>query len=216
MKAPNCLTIALVATAVVGAPMATIALVQSQAAEAAPILFRRRVSRPIPKPVPSPAPSTSPAPTPAPSTSPAPSSMAKTLLDRHNFYRSQVGVPALKWSDRLASNAQGWANNLAARGGNTLQHSSGSGEGENLWMGSAGYFSQQTMVDGWGEEKKFYKPGVFPDVSTTGNWSDVGHYTQLVWRNTTEVGCAIATAGGNDILVCRYSPPGNYMGQKAF
>ena len=208
MKALNRLTIALLATTVVGAPIATIALVQSQAAEAAPILFRRRASRPIPKPLPSP--STSPAP------SPAPSSTAKTLLDRHNFYRSQVGVPALKWSDRLASNAQGWANNLAARGGKTLQHSSGSGEGENLWMGSAGYFSQQTMVDGWGGEKKYYKPGVFPDVSTTGNWSDVGHYTQLVWRNTTEVGCAIATAGGNDILVCRYSPPGNYMGQKAF
>ena len=207
MKALNRLTIALLATTVVGAPIATIALVQSQAAEAAPILFRRRVSRPIPKP---PSPSTSPA------LSPAPSSTAKTLLDRHNFYRSQVGVPALKWSDRLASNAQGWANNLAARGGKTLQHSSGSGEGENLWMGSAGYFSQQTMVDGWGGEKKYYKPGVFPDVSTTGNWSDVGHYTQLVWRNTTEVGCAIATAGGNDILVCRYSPPGNYMGQKAF
>ena len=208
MKALNRLTIALLATTVVGAPIATIALVQSQAAEAAPILFRRRVSRPIPKPLPSP--STSPA------LSPAPSSTAKTLLDRHNFYRSQVGVPALKWSDRLASNAQGWANNLAARGGKTLQHSSGSGEGENLWMGSAGYFSQQTMVDGWGGEKKYYKPGVFPDVSTTGNWSDVGHYTQLVWRNTTEVGCAIATAGGNDILVCRYGPPGNYMGQKAF
>ena len=204
MKALNRLTIALLATTVVGAPIATIALVQSQAAEAAPILFRRRVSRPIPKPLPS------------PSTSPAPSSTAKTLLDRHNFYRSQVGVPALKWSDRLASNAQGWANNLAERGGKTLQHSSGSGEGENLWMGSAGYFSQQTMVDGWGGEKKYYKPGVFPNVSTTGNWSDVGHYTQIVWRNTTEVGCAVATAGGNDILVCRYSSPGNYMGQKAF
>ena len=204
MKALNHLTIALLTTVVVGAPIATIALVQSQAAEAAPILFRRRVSRPIPKPLPS------------PSTSPAPSSTAKTLLDRHNFYRSQVGVPALKWSDRLASNAQGWANNLAERGGKTLQHSSGSGEGENLWMGSAGYFSQQTMVDGWGGEKKYYKPGVFPNVSTTGNWSDVGHYTQIVWRNTTEVGCAVATAGGNDILVCRYSSPGNYMGQKAF
>ena len=210
MKALNRLTIALLATTVVGAPIATIALVQSQAAEAAPILFRRRVPRPISKPVPSPTPSTSPAP------SPAPSSTAKTLLDRHNFYRSQVGVPALKWSDRLASNAQGWANNLAERGGKTLQHSSGSGEGENLWMGSAGYFSQQTMVDGWGGEKKYYKPGVFPNVSTTGNWSDVGHYTQIVWRNTTEVGCAVATAGGNDILVCRYSSPGNYMGQKAF
>jgi uncharacterized protein YkwD len=206
MKALTLLSIALSATAVVGVP---IALHQIQSADAAPILFRRRLPRPVPKVSPTPT-----APSKAP-TSPT-SSMAKTILDRHNFYRSQVGVPPLQWSDKLAGNAQGWANQLASMGGRTLQHSQGTGEGENLWMGTSGYYSHQVMVDGWGGEKKYYKAGIFPNVSTTGNWADVGHYTQIVWRNTTEVGCAIATAGGNDILVCRYSKPGNYMGQKAF
>jgi uncharacterized protein YkwD len=210
MKALTLVSTALCTVAVIGVP---IALHQIQSADAAPVLFRRRVVRP--RPTPKVTPTVQPTVNPVPSTGPT-SAMAKTILDRHNFYRAQVGVPNLQWSDKLASNAQGWANQLASMGGRTLQHSQGSGEGENLWMGTSGYFSHQKMVDGWGEEKQYYKAGTFPDVSTTGNWADVGHYTQIVWRNTTEVGCAIGTAGGNDILVCRYSKPGNYMGQKAF
>jgi hypothetical protein len=64
-----------------------------------------------------------------------------------------------------------------------------------------------------GEEQHYFVPGIFPDVSKTGNWADVGHYTQMVWRTTTAVGGARATGGGNDVLVCRYSPPGNVIGE---
>ncbi|MDY7012856.1 MAG: CAP domain-containing protein [Cyanobacteriota bacterium] len=53
-------------------------------------------------------------------------------------------------------------------------------------------------------------------MSSTGRWFDVGHYTQIVWRKTTQVGCGISQAGGNDILVCRYSPPGNFMSQPVY
>jgi uncharacterized protein YkwD len=145
------------------------------------------------------------------------SKMAKTILERHNLYRNQVNVPQLVWSAKLEKDAQRWANHLASLGGNQLVHSQErGGAGENLWLGTSGYFSHNQMVDSWGEEKKYFKSGNFPNVSSTGNWADVGHYTQMVWRNTTEVGCAIASAGGNDILVCRYAPTGNYIGQKVF
>jgi uncharacterized protein YkwD len=154
---------------------------------------------------------------PQPSTS---STVASTeILTAHNRYRQEVGVPLLTWSDALARDAQTWADQLAAMGGRTLVHSSAdqrNGQGENLWLGTAGYYSYTNMVDGWGSERQFFRSGVFPDVSTTGRWSDVGHYTQMVWRNTTQVGCAQAIAGGNDILVCRYSPPGNFQGQPVF
>lgn len=146
----------------------------------------------------------------------AQSSMAEEILEAHNKYRAEVNVAPLTWSNTLASNAQEWANHLASLGGNTLQHSSNTGEGENLWLGTSGAFSYTQMVDMWGTEKQYFINGTFPDVSSTGNWFDVGHYTQIVWGNTTEVGCAIATSGGNDILVCRYSPPGNYSGQPVF
>ncbi|HAN46296.1 MAG TPA: serine protease [Cyanobacteria bacterium UBA8156] len=140
-------------------------------------------------------------------------------LQAHNQYRTAVGVPPLAWSQALAQDAQGWANALAAAGGRQLRHSTASqrpGQGENLWMGTAGFFSAASMVDGWGSEQRFFRVGSFPNVSTSGNWADVGHYTQIIWRNTTQVGCGLATAGGNDILVCRYSPPGNVMGQSVF
>jgi hypothetical protein len=146
----------------------------------------------------------------------AQSSMAQEILEAHNKYRAEVNVAPLVWSNTLASNAQEWANYLVSLGGNTLQHSSNTGEGENLWLGTSGAFSYTQMVDMWGTEKQYFTDGTFPDVSSTGNWFDVGHYTQIVWENTTEVGCAIANAGGNDILVCRYSPPGNYLGQPVF
>ncbi|XHX78520.1 MAG: CAP family protein [Stenomitos frigidus ULC029] len=144
------------------------------------------------------------------------SSINQQILDAHNRYRKDVGVSPLTCSDDLARDAQTWAKRLAAIGGNTLMHDDRDDEGENLWMGTAGAFSINDMVNAWGSEKKQFRQGVFPDVSKTGNWSDVGHYTQMIWRNTTQVGCAKTTAGGNDILVCRYSPPGNFMGQTVF
>lgn len=140
--------------------------------------------------------------------------LSTQILAVHNQERSQVNVSPLTWSDTLANHAQQWANQLATRG--SFEHSQGSGEGENLWMGTSGYFSYTQMVQSWAEEKQYFRYGVFPNVSTTGNWVDVGHYTQMIWRNTTQIGCAVATGNGNDVLVCRYSPPGNFMKQKPY
>ncbi|MFB2897436.1 CAP domain-containing protein [Aerosakkonemataceae cyanobacterium BLCC-F50] len=155
---------------------------------------------------------------PSPPTAPQPKNngnpMIAEILAAHNKYRSQVGVPPLTWSDTIANSAQQWANHLAATG--KFQHS-GVRYGENLWMGTKGRFSLTQMVDAWGNEKKDFIPGQnFPNVSRTGKWQDVGHYTQVVWRNTTEVGCALVSSGGRDILVCQYNLPGNFRGQKAY
>ena len=58
-----------------------------------------------------------------------------------------------------------------------------------------------------------FKPGTFPEITRTKKWEDVAHYTQIIWPDTREVGCALATVNGRDALVCRYSPPGNIFGQ---
>jgi hypothetical protein len=66
------------------------------------------------------------------------------------------------------------------------------------------------------DERRYFRPATFPHVSLTGEWADVGHYTQIVWRETKEVGCAIDSAKGQDVLVCRYFPAGNVQGQKPY
>ena len=72
------------------------------------------------------------------------------------------------------------------------------------------------LVGDWIAKKAQYRPGVFPNVSRTGNWVDVGHYTQVVWSGTTHVGCAITRRDDRSILACRYAPPGNIDGQRVF
>jgi hypothetical protein len=146
-----------------------------------------------------------------------PSPMAQEILDAHNHYRAAVEVPPLTWSNDLAADAQQWANHLASLGGRVLQHDpDNQDQGENLWAGTADAYSHTEMVNAWGSEQRHFRPGTFPDVSSTDSWADVGHYTQMIWGTTTQVGCATTRAGGFDILVCRYSPPGNYYGQTVY
>jgi uncharacterized protein YkwD len=144
-------------------------------------------------------------------------SFAHQLLALHNRARDEAGVPRLVWSNKLAQDAQVWARQLAHDG--RMYHSSheqSGGEGENLWMGSVGYYGAETMIGAFVDEKQHYVHAAFPQVSNTGRWQDVGHYTQVVWRDTQQVGCAIARGEKDDFLVCRYWPAGNWIGQLAY
>lgn len=141
--------------------------------------------------------------------------LATRLLMAHNQFRAQAGVPPLSWDPALAAGAAAYGPPLAARG--ALAHSPRGariGIGENLWMGTAGAFTPEVMVGSWGAERSMYRDGVFPNVSTTGNWLDVSHYTAMIWRTTTKVGCALHRSGRWDYLICRYSPSGNRDGQR--
>lgn len=136
-------------------------------------------------------------------------------LIAHNEARDAFGVASLRWSDELADEARQWAQHLARE--EALRHSSTeerSRTGENLWMGSAGHYLPGQMIAHFVEEKRHFRPGEFPRVSATGNWTDVGHYTQIVWAETREVGCAAARGARFDVLVCRYWPSGNVIGQR--
>jgi hypothetical protein len=137
------------------------------------------------------------------------------VLAAHNRERSALGLIPLSWNPALARAARRWADHLAMTG--RFEHAPENytaPEGENLWAGSRGYFTPEAMVNAWIREKRFFRPGTFPDNSTTGRVEDVGHYTQLIWRATTEVGCAEAAGASEDILVCRYAEAGNYRGEQ--
>ncbi|HEY0147432.1 MAG TPA: CAP domain-containing protein [Allosphingosinicella sp.] len=146
-------------------------------------------------------------------------SLDQRILAAHNRERTDAGLPAMRWDPALAADAAEWGEELAAA--DDIEHSPDDPEdpepqGENLWLGTSGYFTPEQMVGMWVEEKRHFVPRPIPYSSRTGNFDDVGHYTQLMWRETGKVGCALAKGKENEILVCRYSSAGNVEGERAF
>ena len=137
------------------------------------------------------------------------------LLQLHNQARAEVGAPPLAWDATLAAAAASYGPDLARIG--RLVHSpreTRPGQRENLAMAWTETTSPEQLVGLWTDERKLFHPGVFPAVSRTGYWKDIAHYTQMVWKGTTHVGCAMHRAqSGWTYLICRYSPPGNVDGK---
>lgn len=134
------------------------------------------------------------------------------VFKAHNLERARFGYHPLRWNPLLAQHAQGYANQLAQTG--QLVHSSREGRGierENLSKGLLGWNTNQ-LTRSWFDERRYFKPGIFPNVSTSGDWYQVGHYSQIVWPTTTDIGCGRSQGSGFSWLVCRYSPGGNRDG----
>ncbi|MCB0497823.1 MAG: hypothetical protein KDC79_16900 [Cyclobacteriaceae bacterium] len=134
----------------------------------------------------------------------------KETVALHNEWRAKVGVPPLEWSDKLAEVALKWAKQLKNEDC-AFKHSHNPNYGENLFMGTTGFYGAKDVVDGWGNEVKDYN---YEKNSCSGV---CGHYTQVVWKTTKRVGCAkVIDCDGNDIWVCNYDPPGNWRVQKPY
>lgn len=137
------------------------------------------------------------------------------LLAAHNRERSVMAVPPLQWDPQLAKSAGAWAQHLSRTG--KFEHSpddpAAEQTGENIWGGTPRAYQPEMMVGLWIAEKKQFKAGTFPNNSRSGKLEDVTHYTQLVWRRTTHVGCGISNAGVEEVMVCHYRTAGNVWGQ---
>jgi pathogenesis-related protein 1 len=112
------------------------------------------------------------------------------------------------WSDELASRAQDWAQTLLAK--NQFVHRPKSPYGENLFEIPGAQASSAEVVGAWVAESKNY------DYRSNGCRGTCGHYTQIVWRATTELGCAFARGIRREVWVCEYSPPGNWVGKRPY
>lgn len=129
----------------------------------------------------------------------------------HDKVRADVGVGPMKWSPTLAVYAQEWADHLAATTCRMV-HRTERKYGENLFQGTAGYYTAVDAAKAWETEKKDYRGGVL----TASNWHPVSHYTQMVWRDTTALGCGEAICNKTLIVACNYDPPGNYIGRRPY
>jgi pathogenesis-related protein 1 len=138
----------------------------------------------------------------------APSFLAREMLAVHNAVRARAGTAPLVWSDRLAARSQDWADTLLTR--RQFFHRPRSAYGENLFEITGAAASPAQVVDAWAAESRNY------DYRSNGCRGVCGHYTQIVWGDTKEVGCAVARGGGREVWVCNYDPPGNWVGKRPY
>ena len=135
----------------------------------------------------------------------------------------------MTWSDTIATDAQSYADTLAQSGAwehdpkNHAGYTNGP-YGENLFTSfhSTGHIpTLAEATQAWVAEKSFYTYGVIGDTSTCDTGKICGHYTQVVWRSTSEVGCArsrykIGSKKDWYLIVCKYKTPGNYTGETPY
>jgi pathogenesis-related protein 1 len=133
---------------------------------------------------------------------------ADEILKSHNSVRSRFNLPPLVWSDKVAEVAQQWAQTLLER--NEFIHRPKSTYGENLFEVDGFRFSPTQVVNQWASESRNY------DYASNRCSGVCGHYTQIVWRGTTELGCGVAAGPKREIWVCDYNPQGNVIGRRPF
>jgi pathogenesis-related protein 1 len=135
----------------------------------------------------------------------------KGITEAHNIYRRELKIPDLVWDDSLAAYAQEWATNLQKRKC-AMVHRSSNKFGENLAWSGGWKMNPNDVVKMWYDEVAFYNYS----SNSCQKGKVCGHYTQVVWKNSKRLGCAMASCKNSEIWVCNYDPPGNYVGQKPY
>jgi len=152
-----------------------------------------------------------------------PSEVDGSTAECRNQWRSRVGVGLLQWNSTLAASAAAYAAQCNwQHDANRSPDAGFSYVGENLYATTAMPTNAVMLaaVDGWASERTSYDYGT---AVTAQNFTAFGHYTQLVWDSTTDVGCGYAYCpsvqglnGSATIVDCRYGPGGNYLGQTPY
>lgn len=128
----------------------------------------------------------------------------KESLGAHNKYRASHHAIPLTWNTSLAREAQAWAEYLAHE--DRLKHAN-TDDGENIYMSFGDVkVTGNVAVDKWYQEVKEYS------FNRPGFQSNTGHFTQIVWRGSKEIGVGKAQGyDGKVFVVARYRPPGNNL-----
>jgi len=152
------------------------------------------------------------------------------ILNMHNLIRSSVGygnttkiypnatnMRQVYWDISLANLAQVWVQYLAAT--NTFDHDCNScrllSNNVSISVGQNLYFSEnvaydtvniwiQSILNGWYGEKSNFEYGATYG-SLTGNFGEVGHYTQMVTASVSRIGCGMAQANSKLYVACNYA-----------
>jgi len=165
--------------------------------------------------------------------------MDEEWLLSHNLYRFCCKVPYFEWDESLARKAQDWADWLKTNYEGQPRHPKTSSEKNkflsydgkdydksSLGQNIAWYWAQNrtnegnpsTSVAKWYAEGEFYnpeKPSLSCDGCSPESGDELGHFTQLCWKESSKVGCGVSeTIDGDEnssVWVCNYSPAGNML-----
>uniref|UniRef100_A0A0N4Z2X0 SCP domain-containing protein n=1 Tax=Parastrongyloides trichosuri TaxID=131310 RepID=A0A0N4Z2X0_PARTI len=130
----------------------------------------------------------------------------RQFLNQTNEYRKMHQVGSVIMNETINKISEDYAKKLASQ--NVLKHSGIKGYGENLLYMSESLVMKRG-IKSWYEEVKYY------DFSNPVYNSKTGHFTQLVWKKTKQVGFGVAQNGSRVFVVCHYTPRGNVIGQFA-
>ena len=130
--------------------------------------------------------------------------------------RIRITSAPLKWSCNLAKEAQKWADYLAEKG--LFKHEIKDKNGENIYAAAGFHPSLIDAIRNWYSEKRYF---VYGNKFWCEEGHKCGHYTQLIWKTTKEIGCGISKykkkyKGMEYVIVCKFSPPGNILGEQPF
>ncbi|XP_067431491.1 GLI pathogenesis-related 2 [Thunnus thynnus] len=141
----------------------------------------------------------------------ADASFKQEFLETHNAYRAKHGAQPLTYNSELNAAAQKWADHLLQIG--SMKHSktedSEMKDGENISQMSSSAplkLTGKEAVESWYNEIKDY------NWSRPGYSGSTGHFTQVVWKESTELGVGLATDGKKVFVVGQYRPAGNMRG----
>ncbi|KAF9524072.1 CAP domain-containing protein, partial [Crepidotus variabilis] len=134
---------------------------------------------------------------------------AQKFLDYHSSFRAQHGASKMNWNADMAAKAQGWVNQCKHGHSDPFL-----GYGENAAEGAGGGYDIVSAMNSWASEKDKY---------SVDNPGGALHFTQMVWKASTDLGCAVAKCdklyppefGVADVVVCEYYPRGNMAGAYA-
>jgi hypothetical protein len=162
-------------------------------------------------------------------TNPLTQDLINAFVDAHNAARSgpldpppSPAQPPVSWDGILADAVYNYA--IRCQGSNGLlshnanrsadyQALGGSGYvGENIYGSSGNNVTPAGAVMLWMSEADDYD-------YASGNIGSAGHYTQIVWRASVRIGCAIVDCPAltyHNTVICDYAPGGNISGQRPY
>ncbi|XP_075152343.1 uncharacterized protein LOC142226304 isoform X2 [Haematobia irritans] len=128
----------------------------------------------------------------------------KRCLLAHNHFRALHGVEPLTLNKHMCEYAMEWAQHLAKK--NKLIHRKKNKYGENVALGTGSTYKVDDAVQMWYDEMENY------DFKRPGLSSQTGHFSQVVWKGSSQLGVGVAQKNDSTWVVCNYDPPGNVIG----